>query len=424
MGTLTLTDADQQRADILTHLVAKKTTVAAAAARLDVTERQVRRLKVRFEQDALASIPHKNRGRKPAHAMTEELANRIWDTANPKGIYHDFNTCHLTEILAKEHNIIIGRSTLQRFLHAKRFPLSPKPERKPPGRTRRLRKASIGEMIQIDGSLHDWLEGRGPKMCLMGGIDDASNGVVHLRFWGTETAAGYLHMFRDIAENFGLPASYYHDKHTILRSPKKATIDDDLAGTAPMSHVQKVLHDLGVNSIAAHSPQAKGRIERLWETLQDRLCKEMRLAQINTLEQANEFLPQFIKEFNATFSRTPISEETEWVEMLPGADMDYLFSMQEIRTVKPDHTISFQGQTFQIKASSRSRSLSGQTISVRTNPEGKIFLYDGKNRLQHSVVAERPKAQQNAKPVKPPLTDFQTTTKLASGRRGFMFAKP
>jgi hypothetical protein len=224
--------------------------------------------------------------------------------------------------------------------------------------------------------------------------------------------------------NFGLPASYYHDKHTILRSPKKATVDDELAGMAPMSHVQKVLHDLGVNSIAAHSPQAKGRIERLWETLQDRLCKEMRLAQIKTLEQANLFLPQFIKEFNATFSRTPISEETEWVGMLPGADMDYLFSMQETRTVKPDHTISFEGQTFQIKASSRSRSLSGQTISVRTNPEGKTSLYDGKNRLQYSLVSERPKVRQSAKPVKATLTNFQTTTKLTPGRRAFIFAKP
>jgi transposase len=421
MTTVTLTEADEQRADILRHLVAKKTTVSTAAVRLDLTERQVRRLRASFERDALASIPHKNRGRKPVHAMTDEEANRIWDMANPKGIYHDFNTCHLTEILAKEHNILIGRSTLQRFLHGKRFPLSAKPERKPSGRTRRLRKASVGEMIQIDGSLHDWLEGRGPKMCLMGGIDDASNGVVHLRFWVTETAAGYLHMFRDIAANFGLPASYYHDKHTILRSPKKTTIDDDLSGTMPMSHVQKVLHDLGVNSIAAHSPQAKGRIERLWKTLQDRLCKEMRLAQINTLEQANQFLPQFIKEFNATFSRTPISEETEWVEMLPGADMDYLFSMQETRTVKPDHTISFEGEIFQIKASSRKRSLSGQTISVRTNPEGKTFLYDGKSRLQYSIVTERPKMRQ---PAKTPSTDFQTKTKPTLGRRAFMFAKP
>jgi len=422
-----LTNADQRRADILTHLIAKKTTVATAAIRLDLTERQVRRLKVNFEKDAIASIPHKNRGRKPVHTMTDELANAIWKLASPTGIYHDFNTSHMAHMLAKDQNIIIGRSTLQRFLRARRVPLCPQPERKPTDRTRRLRKASIGEMAQIDGSLHDWLEGRGPKMCLMGSIDDASNNVLHLRFWPTESAAGYLYMFRDIAVRFGLPASYYHDKHTILRSPKKATIDDELAGKVPMSHVQKVLHDLGVESIAAHSPQAKGRIERLWETLQDRLCKEMRLGQVDTLDQANQFLVQFIKEFNATFSLEPISAETEWVEMLPGADLDYLFSMQETRTVKLDHTVAFEGQIFQIKSGSRTRSLARKVIGVRTNPEGVTFLYDGKKRLQYSIVPERPRAQATEKPVKAvtvKLDDIQTTTKPNAGRRAFMFAKP
>jgi hypothetical protein len=422
-----LTEADQYRADILTHLIAKKTTVATAAIRLGLTERQVRRLRVDFQRDSLSSIPHKSRGRKPAHAMKLELSDMIWELANPKGIYHDFNTTHMAQMLAKDHNIIIGRSTLQRFLQAKRLPLLAAPERKKTDRSRRLRKAAVGEMAQIDGSLHDWLEGRGPKMCLMGSIDDASNNVLHLRFWPTETAAGYLYMFRDIAVKFGLPASYYHDKHTILRSPKKATIEDELAGTVPMSHVQKVMYDLGVTSIAAHSPQAKGRIERLWETLQDRLCKEMRLAQVDTLEQANQFLLQFIKEFNATFSLEPISAETEWVEMLPDADLDYLFSMQETRTVKLDHTIAFEGQTFKIKASSRTRSLGGQVIGVRTNPEGITFLYDGKNRLQYSIVTERPRAQGAEKPVKAvtmKLDDIQTTTKPNAGRRAFMFAKP
>ena len=428
MGTLILTVADQRRADILTHLVAGRTTVELAAIRLGVTERQVRRLRAAFIEDGLPSVPHANRGRKPVHTMNDELVDRIWNLSESGEHYKGFNTCHLSHCLAKNEGIVVGRSTLQRMLQQRRTPKAEKQEPKSLGRSRRLRSAYPGQMVQIDGSLHDWLEGRDAKMCLMGGIDDATSNVVHLRFWRTETAAGYLHMFRDIAINFGLPLSYYHDKHTILRSPKKATIEEELAGIKPMSHVQKVLHDLGVTSIAAHSPQAKGRIERLWQTLQDRLLKEMRLARVSTIDEANAFLPEFITDFNSLFSVEPANTETEWVEMLPGADLNYMFSMQETRTVKADHTLSFDGQTLQIKSSSRTRSLSGQTVSVRTNPEGQLFLYDGKKSLQWSPVTESPKTQQGAdKPVKVAsvqLSDTQTATRPSSAQRAFMFAKP
>lgn len=197
-------------------------------------------------------------------------------------------------------------------------------------------------------------------------------------------------MFLEIAMLHGLPMSYYHDKHTILRSPKKATIEDDLDGITPMSHVQKVLHDLGVESIAAHSPQAKGRVERLWQTLQDRLVKEMRLAQVDTLEAANTFLPTFIARFNERFAIEAMDPNSAWVTLEADTDWDYYFSLQDTRIVKADHTLSFGGQVLQITARSRMRSLAGQSISVRTTSDHRLCLYDGTRRLEYTVLPARP----------------------------------
>jgi len=432
MGILILTDAEQRRADVLTRLCSGSITGVRAAQLLGLTERQVRRLRIGFKRDALQSIPHGNKGRLPSRTLAEEVKDQIWVLAGPQGLYHDFNTCHLSETLAQSHGILIGRSTLQRLLYEKRNPKLPKEKKPPPMRTRRLRSSSEGEMVQIDGSPHDWLQGRAAKMCLMGAVDDAGGEVLYLQFGPTENTAGYLRMFRSIAVDYGLPMSFYHDKHTILRSPKKPTIQDELAGLEPMSHVQKVMHDLGVQSIAAHSPQAKGRVERLWRTLQDRLIKEMRVAGVGAMHEANLFLPGFIARYNAQFPIPPMSSEPMWVQMLPDADLDFLFSIQDTRTVKQDHTISFEGQILQICPGSRRRSLSGHAISVRTNHEGQVFLYDAKTRLQYKSVPEPTKRQVNNSNQSTEMTVKKTTVQLDethatykpnAKQRAFLFAK-
>ena len=394
-----MTRSEQRTIDMLTRLAADQLTVERTAEILGLSSRQIRRKLKRFLADGVNGVPHGNRHRKPHNALDPDIGARIVALASLGGPYHGFNVCHMRDLLAANDGIQIGRSTLQKILHPK--PIAEPPPAKPARgvvRRRRLRKAASGMMVQIDGSPHDWLEGRAPRMCLMGAIDDADNHVLHAHFRPTEDAAGYLFLFREIAITYGLPASYYHDKHTILRSPKKATIEDELAGQIPMSHVQKVLHDLGVESIAAHSPQAKGRIERLWSTFQDRLVKEMRLAGVSTMEGANAFLPAFIAKHNAQFGIEAADPNGAFVALEPGFDLDYYFSMQETRTVKADHTLSFEGKVYQITAASRSRSLAGQKVSVRVNPEGKLHLYDGKRRLDYRLASA---ASAKAKPVQP-----------------------
>src|SRR5579862_3955603 len=397
MGTLTLTDKEQHRADVLTRLMTKTITTDRAAQLLGVTPRQVRRLRHRFAADGLACLVHGNRKRRPPNALAPDQQELIRGLAGTTGPYQGFNLCHLRDLLRENHQIALGRSTLRRLLTpAHPLPAKPSPQTR---RTRRLRCAAEGEMVQIDGSLHDWLEGRGPKICLIGSVDDATGKVPHAHFQATEDAAGYLLMMRAIAVGFGLPMSYYHDKHTILRSPKKSTLEEELAGLAPMSQVQRVMHELGIESIAAHSPQAKGRIERLWKTFQDRLTKEMRLAGVATIEEANAFLPGFLLRYNARFAVEPADLTPAWVPLEPGTDLDYYFSIVETRTGKEDHTISFGGKTLQSVAATRTRSLAGNKITVRINPEGEMALYERKQRLEYRLV---PTSQPNPKPL-PPL---------------------
>lgn len=256
--------------------------------------------------------------------------------AGPTGRYHDFNVSHLAELLARDEGIKIPRSTLSRLLiaHHIRPRQSTKTKVK---RMQRERKSAEGMMLQTDGSPHDWLEGRAPEMDLLGAIDDATGKVVYAHFRPSEDQIGYLLMLRNVALRYGLPHILYHDRHTILRSPKQATLEDELAGRKPQSQIQRIIEHLGITSIPALSPQAKGRIERLWQTFQDRLRKEMRLAGIDSLEQANRFLETFIPAYNQRFAKPARDPQSAWRPLPPELDLDRLFSTATERKVKVLH---------------------------------------------------------------------------------------
>ena len=245
-------------------------------------------------------------------------------------------------------------------------------------------------LLQVDGSPHAWLEERGPKLALMAAIDDACGTILHAEFRPTEDQAGYLRMFRAIATQHGLPMAVYHDRHTILRSPKEPTLADELAGRPPMSQVQRLLAELGIASITAHSPQAKGRIERLWRTLQDRLLKELRLAGVTTAGEANAFLPGFIARFNARFGQPPADPADAWVPIDAGLDLAYYFAARHPRTARRDHTVAWDGQLYQIRPTALDRPLVGRSINVHVLPEGTICLYDGPRPLAFHACAAPP----------------------------------
>jgi hypothetical protein len=345
--------------------------------------------------------------------------------AGPEGKYHDLNVCHLQELLAQDEQITVGRSTLDRLLKQAgvRKPVKVSP---PVHRRRRERRAAEGTLLQIDGSPFAWLEGRAAKACLIGAIDDATGKVLFLHFRPTEDQLGYLLLLQTVAQRYGLPVSIYHDRHTILRSPKRPTLDEELAGQTPMSQLQRVMAELGIESIAAYSPQAKGRIERLWSTLQDRLTKELRLANITTLEQANAFLPAFIERYNQRFAKPPRDTNPAWVPLPADIDLPYYFAICESRKVRADHCISYAGQLLQLEPSPASSSLAGQAINVHRGPQGEISLYHDKRRIAFQLVVTPPVVpppQPNRPPAAPPAVPVAGERKATAGQRRWLYGQ-
>ena len=420
MRTITLNPKQQRTAEILTRLEAGAVDVGTAAELLGVSERQVRRLRARFRLEGLASSIHGNSGRTPSNRLEAALREQILTLAGNGGKYHDLNVCHLQELLVQEEQISIGRSTLDRLL--KQAGLRQKAKNSPPlHRRRRQRRAAEGMLLQIDGSPFESLEGRGPKAALIGAIDDASGKVLFLHFRPTEDQIGYLLLLRTVAQNYGLPMSLYHDRHTILRSPKRPTPEEELAGQAPMSQIQRIMAELGIESIAAYSPQAKGRIERLWGTLQDRLTKELRLTGATSLDEANDFLPGFIARYNARFAKAPQDPHSAWVPMPADVDINYYFAIRETRKVRSDHCISYGGQLLQLLPDPKHPSLVNQRVSVHSVPEGAMYLYHGKHllpwrRVTPSEVAPLPAPDS---PLPPKAVD----AKKAGRRRGWLYAQ-
>ncbi len=261
MRTVTLNAEQQREVEILTRLVAGVLDIGTAAELLGVSPRQVRRLRTRFREDGMAAVVHGNTGRTPANRSDPDVRERILQLAGPDGKYHDLNVCHMQELLEHDEQILIGRSTLDRLLKEAGLRQSAK-SGPPVHRRKRPRRSAEGMLLQIDGSPFAWLEGRGPQAALIGAIDDATGKIVFLLFRPTEDQIGYLLLLRTVAQCYGLPMAIYHDRYTILRSPKQPTLEEQLAGQTPMSQVQRVMAELGIEAIPAHSPQAKGGTER------------------------------------------------------------------------------------------------------------------------------------------------------------------
>jgi hypothetical protein len=264
-------------------------------------------------------------------------------------------------------------------------------------------------LLQIDGSSHDWLEGRGPKLTLLCAIDDATNEVPDALFREQEDAAGYFELMVGISQSQGLPQAIYADRHTIFQSPAKATIEQQLAGELPRSQFGRLMDDLAIELIQARSPQAKGRVERLFGTLQDRLVKELREANASTLREANHVLTQYLPEFNARFSipqAEPGSAYRPWPDDL---HPHHIFCFQHRRTVNNDNTISFDGNRLQIPPGPDRTSYAKARVDVWQRLDGCLAIaYQGDILVVYEPAAPGPVrvgkfTPAPVEPVPPPL---------------------
>jgi transposase len=407
---VTLTVKEQKRLKVITEMEAGRMKGREAAEMLGLSLRQVRRLTAAYRKEGAAGLAHGNRGRPSPHRTPEEVREHILKLARER--YQDYNDTHFTEKLAEKHETYVSRSTVRR-LRRSIGQGSPRKRRAPRHRSKRERYVQSGMLLQIDGSHHDWLEGRGPKIVLIAAIDDATNEVPFALFREQEDAAGYFELMQAISQSHGIPLAVYADQHTIFKSPAKPTIEQQLSGDLPRTQFGRLMDELGVETIPALSPQAKGRVERLFGTFQDRLVKELREAQACTLAQADEALLAYLPRFNARFSVLPAqpgSAYRSWPDDLLPQDV---FCFKHQRIVSNDNTISFSGNRLQIPPGPQRSSYAKARVDARQLLDGRLLIcYKGEILTSFEPAAPGPlrvgKFTPAAQPPPPPAKPKQT----------------
>ncbi len=372
-----LSPRESQRLHVLTLLESGKVTTAQAMEALGVTERQLRRLRAKLRAGGPTALAHGNRGRRAAHALPEDLQAQILACA--RGKYAGLNDVHLTEKLTGEEGLPVSRATVQRVLREARVP-SPRRRRPPRHRSRRPRRERAGLLVQFDGSPYPWFEDRGPACSLLGGLDDATSSVLAACFRVEEDAAGYLWCLRELTGQYGVPAAAYTDKHGIfVRNDPHWSLAEELAGVQEPTQVGRAFQRLGIEHIVAHSPEARGRIERLWGTLQDRLVAELRLAGICTLPEANAFLREtFLPAFNAQFAVPPAVAASGYRPVPRGLDLDRGCAFHYDRVVAADNTVTVFGTVLQLQPGPHRRGYTKAPADVVQCLDGswRVYVHD------------------------------------------------
>ncbi len=365
---------EQRRAMILTAVVEGRVAADQAAGLLGLSGRHERRLRHAFLRDGPAALVHGNRGRKPAHTLDPGLRNRV--AALAEGAYANCNDQHLTDLLAEREGIVVSRSSVRRIRRAAGL-RSPQRRRAPRHRSRRERMPQSGMLLQVDGSRHQWLGPDGPWLTLVGAIDDATGDVPHAIFREQEDAQGYLLLLREVVRRRGVPLALYSDRHTIFQSQvkKPLTLEEELAGKPQPTQVRRVLDELDIAWIGARSPQAKGRVERLWRTLQDRLYQELRLANVSTLEQANTALSALLARHNARFRQKPAEPGSAYRRLPASKRPADVFCFRYWRTVSPDNVVTLEGRAIAIPPGPQRRSYARARVEVREHLDGSASVH-------------------------------------------------
>ena len=372
--TVTLTQNEQKRLQVIAEVAAGARSVSDAAEFLKCSPRQVRRLRQAYRREGAVAFMHGNRGRVSQRRLSDELRTKI--AVLGRGAYADCNDSHLRELLALREGIVVSRTTVQRI--RRQAGQKPKQRRRPPKhRSRRDRRAQEGMLLQLDGSPHHWFGPDERRSTLLGAIDDATSKVVAALFREQEDAQGYFLLLRQVLKTRGIPLDLYHDRHSIFQPNPKTppSIEEQLAGRTSQTQFSRALEELGIGSIAAHSPEAKGRIERLWRTFQDRLVVELALAGIKDLKGANRFLRDFLKRHNEKFAVQPEEPGLAYRPLGPALDLDKVLSFRYQRVVARDNTVRLGGHLVQIPPGPNRRSYFSARVWVHEFLDGGLGVH-------------------------------------------------
>lgn len=379
MKTIHLTMKEKQRVVALKKAIKREMTVPEASEVLGLSTRQVFRLKARFRKWKEKGITHGNRGRPSSKKIPDKIREKVVVLRKRK--YQGFNDHHFTEKLGEVEGVVVSRETVRKWLRGSAVEAVRK-RRVSHHRCRREPMPQMGMMLQADGSYHDWLEGRGDYLTLIGTIDDATKWVPDDCFFAShETTLGYMKLFCELFKKRGLPLSIYADRHSIFWTEREPTEEEQLLNRKPKTQLGRALDELGIRLIPAYSAQAKGRIERLWGTFQDRLVSEMRLKRDKNEAEANVTLKEFIPQHNKRFTRQPKDPNPAWRPIPPGINLKQILCIKKKRTVANDNTIAWEGQRFQIPPSTLRRSFAKHEVEVRHLIDDKIEVYYKNQRI-------------------------------------------
>jgi transposase len=381
METFTMSRKELPRPGLVKAALTGRISNREGARALRLSIRQFQRLKGRYDAGGAPALRHGSRGRPSPRRLPLAVQTQV--TTLMQTLYAGFNDTHLTEKLRELHHLAVSRESVRRLRRALGRPAVHR-RRPPKHRARRAREAALGQLLQLDASPFAWLEARGPALTLHGVIDDATSRVLALHFRPTEDLHGYATVLHHVFTAHGLPVALYGDGINILvRNDAHWSLEEQLAGTQAPTHLGRVLQELGIGYVQARSPQAKGRVERLWGTLQDRLVSELRLRAIATPAAANAFLPAFLADFNARFARPPAHLEPVWRR--PPPDLALVVSCRYRRVVARDNTVRLGPRLLAIPPGPRGRSFAGCRVEVRELLDGRaVVLYGG------AVLARQP----------------------------------
>jgi transposase len=378
--SITMSSREQRRAWVLSKLMAGELEPAEAARLLGLSGRSIRRLRTRMAQEGPSGLVHGNRGRASSRRIPDETRARVLELA--KAAYHDVNDTHLSELLAEREDITLSRVSVRRLLRdAGRAPQ--RRRRAPSHRRRRERAPREGLLLQTDGSQHDWLGDRGPRLTLVGYIDDATGRVTGATFRDQEDSAGYLEALRATLRRYGVPGAIYHDRAGIFEPAEKTplTLEEQLIDARIPTQLGRTFAELGIGSIAARSPQAKGRVERLWGTLQDRLVSELRIAEVEDRDGANTFLARYLSRHDRRFMVPPSDPEPAWRKLPKGSPVDRVCCFKYRRSVARDGTVRAGATTLQLPPKENGRSRAGQKVELHVRLDGRMVVWDGQREL-------------------------------------------
>jgi transposase len=386
-----MSQAELTRLEVLERVKRKTLRQRQAAELLSLSVRQVKRLCKVYQAGGAAALICKQRGRPSNNRLPEKTTKKARQLLRSR--YHDFGPTLATEKLAIEGVSLSVEAVRQLMIGEGLW--QPRRARRPVIHQLRERRARVGELVQIDGSPHDWFEGRAPKCTLLVFVDDATSQLMHLQFVEAETTFNYFAAVRSYITNFGKPLAFYSDKFSVFR----VNIANALSGTG-LTQFGRAMKELDIELICAHSPQAKGRVERANQTLQDRLTKELRLRRISSPEAANSFLPEFIHDYNARFAVAPRSTESAHRLLHKGEDLDRFLTLCERRTLSKNLTLSYNNVIYQIKTKRAVYTMRSAHVEVRETSSGEITIEYKGRLLEHAVYREQEQHQAKVVPSK------------------------